>query len=102
MRRTLAAGVVGLLLLARTAAAQTTTPEPVSPATPPLQGEGVAAAQASVQTSYLLALYMMALANAGTPPSPADIDEATRQYLTNGAAATGVPSSGPRAAYFTN
>jgi hypothetical protein len=100
MRRTLAAVMLGLLLLARTAAAQTTTSEPVPPSLPTPQG--VAAGQASVQTSYLLALYMMALASAGAPPSPADINEATRQYLTNGAAATGVPSSGPAATYFRN
>jgi len=60
------------------------------------------ASQASFETSYLLALYMAQLAASGTPPSQADIDEATRQYLTNGAAVTGVPSSGPRAAYFQN
>ncbi len=45
---------------------------------------------------------MAALASAGMPPSPSDIDEATRQYLTNGAAVTGVPNQGPAAAYFQN
>jgi hypothetical protein len=60
------------------------------------------AAQASFDTSYLLGVYMTQLAVAGAPPTQAEIDEATRQYFTNGAAATGVPSSGPGAAYFTN
>lgn len=60
------------------------------------------ATQASFDTGYLLAVYMAQLASAGTPPSPADIDEATRLYLTNGAAVTGVPTRGPGAAYFQN
>jgi hypothetical protein len=60
------------------------------------------AAQASFDTSYLLALYMTQLAAAGAPPSQADIDEAARQYLTNGAAVTCVPSAGPGADYFRN
>jgi hypothetical protein len=58
------------------------------------------AAQASLSTSYLLALYMEQLAAAGTPPTQADIDAAAHAYFTNGAAATGVPATGPGAAYF--
>jgi hypothetical protein len=57
-------------------------------------------ARASFDTSALLALYMAQLAAAGSAPSQADVDEAARQYFTNGAAVTGVPSSGPGAAYF--
>jgi hypothetical protein len=87
-----------ILLLAPEASAQTAAAQP--PRTVPIQAE--VAAQASFETSYLLALYMTQLANAGTPPSQADIDEAVRQYLTNGAAVTGVPASGPAAAYFRN
>ena len=60
------------------------------------------AAQASFDTSYLLALYMTQLATAGAAPSRADIDEAARRYFTNGATVTSVPSSGPGAAYFQN
>jgi hypothetical protein len=68
--------------------------------TAPVQAE--IAAQASFDTGYLLALYMRQLAAAGMPPRQADIDEATQQYFTNGAAATNVPASGPGAAYFHN
>ena len=56
-------------------------------------------AQATFDTGYALALYMERLAAAGSAPTQADIDEAARVYFTNGAAATGVPTSGPRAAY---
>jgi hypothetical protein len=95
MQRLLAA-VALVLLLARPALAQAPPP---SPPLPPAAGVNV---QASVEASYLLASYMAALANAGLPLSQSDIDEATRQYLTNGAAATGVPTRGPAAAYFQN
>jgi hypothetical protein len=67
---------------------------------PPLQAQ--TAVQASFDTSYLLALYMTQLAAAGVAPTQTDIDEAARQYFTNGAAVTSVPTSGPGAAYFTN
>jgi hypothetical protein len=100
MRRFLAA-LVAVLLLAPQASAQTAaTPHPAPLPPPPAIAAQVGAA--SVETSYLLALYMAELANAGTPPSQSDIDEATRQYLTNGAAVTGVPGSGPASAYFQN
>jgi hypothetical protein len=96
--RTLLA-IVLVLILAPEASAQPVAAE--QPArTVPIQAE--IAAQASFDTSYLLALYMMQLAAAGAPPSQADIDEAVRQYLTRGAAVTGVPSAGPGAAYFRN
>src|ERR1019366_9466210 len=85
-------------LLAPLAFAQTAAGQAVR--TVPTQPE--IAAQATFDTGYLLALYMAQLAAAGTPPSQADIDEATRQYLTNGAAVTSVPTSGPGAAYFHN
>jgi hypothetical protein len=97
MRRALAASVL-VTLLAPLAFAQTATGQPVR--TVPTQPE--IAAQATFDTGYLLAFYMMQLAAAGAPPSQADIDEATRQYLTNGAAVTSVPTSGPGAAYFHN
>jgi hypothetical protein len=87
-----------ILLLAPEASAQTGAAQPLR--TVPTQPE--IGAPASFETSYLLALYMTQLAIAGTPPSQADIDKATRQYLTNGAAVTGVPASGPGAAYFQN
>ncbi|HXN34131.1 MAG TPA: hypothetical protein VN894_19845 [Polyangiaceae bacterium] len=60
------------------------------------------AGQVTFDTSYLLARYMTELALAGSAPSQADIDEAARQYFTNGAAVTGVPISGPGADYFRN
>jgi hypothetical protein len=87
-----------VFLLAPEASAQMLPGQPVR--TVPTQPE--IAAQATFDTSYLLALYMAQLANAGTPPSQADIDEAARQYFTNGAAAVSVPTSGPGAAYFRN
>jgi hypothetical protein len=95
MRRALAAIAV-LLLLAPQASAQ------VGPAARTLPTPGEIAAQASFDTSALLAAYMAQLAVAGNPPTQADIDEATRQYFTNGAAVTSVPSSGPGAEYFRN
>lgn len=98
MRRTLSA-IVLVLLLAPDASAQPVAAGQLAP-TVPMQVE--IAAQASFDTSYLLALYMTQLAAAGAPPSQSDIDEAARQYLTNGAAVTGVPSTGPGAEYFRN
>ncbi len=97
MRR-LSAAVVLVLLLSRPASAQAppARPPPISPAAVELN------AQSSIDAAYLLAQYMAYLASAGMPPSPSDIDEATRQYLTNGAAVTGVPTQGPAAAYFQN
>ncbi len=84
------AAVFGLLLLqAPMASAQTAAPPPY---------RHVAASEAS----YLLASYMAQLASAGTPPSQADIEQATQQYFTNGAAVYGVPASGPASAYFQN
>ena len=96
MRRLLAALVL-VLLLAPEAWAQTGGEHE---RTLPTQAE--IAAQASLPTSYLLSLYMMQLASAGTPPSQSDIDDATRQYFTNGAAMTSVPTGGPGADYFRN
>jgi hypothetical protein len=87
-----------VVLFAREASAQVGVGHTAQMA--PIQAE--IAAQATVDTSYLLALYMTQLAAAGAAPTQADIDEATRQYFTNGAAATGVPTSGPGAEYFTN
>lgn len=98
MRR-LTAAVVLVLLSTRPAWAQappTRPPPPVPPAAVELN------AQSSIDAAYLLAQYMAALASAGMPPSPSDIDEATRQYLTNGAAVTSAPTQGPGAAYFHN
>ena len=97
MPRALAA-ILLVLLLAPEASAQVTSGQTAGMA--PVQAE--VAAQASFDTSYLLALYMAKLAAAGKAPSQADVDEAARQYFTNGAAATSVPSSGPNAAYFQN
>jgi hypothetical protein len=97
MRRALAA-IVLVLLLAPEASAQVSAGQPARIV--PVQAE--IAAQATFDTSYLLALYMTQLAAAGTAPSQTDIDEAARQYFTNGAAMTSVPSSGPGAAYFQN
>jgi hypothetical protein len=96
MYRTISAIVLVLLLAPDASAQPAAAGQPAR--TAPMQAE--IAAQASFDTSYLLALYMTQLAASGAPPSQADIDEATRQYLTQGAAVTGVPSSGPGAAYF--
>jgi len=98
MRRALSA-IVLVLLLAPDAWAQPIAAGQLA-RTVPTQAE--IAAQASFDTSYLLALYMTELAAAGAPPSQSDIDEAARQYLTNGAAVGGVPSTGPGAEYFRN
>jgi hypothetical protein len=97
MRRLLAALVL-VLLLAPEASAQTDGEHELR--NRPTQAE--IAAQASFPASYLLTLYMMQLASAGSPPSQSDIDEATRQYLTNGAAVTSVPNGGPGSDYFRN
>jgi hypothetical protein len=97
MRRVLAAVVV-VLLLAPGARAQIAAGPAVR--TVPIPAE--VAAQATFDTSYLLAGYMAQLAAAGTPPTQADIDEATQQYFTNGAALATVPSSGPGSDYFRN
>jgi hypothetical protein len=88
-----------VLVLAPDASAQ---PVVAGPSARMVPMDAEIAAQASFDTSYLLALYMTQLAAAGAPPSQADIDEAARQYLTNGAAVAGVPSSGPGAEYFRN
>jgi hypothetical protein len=101
MRRHLAPTLLVLLLAPQALAQTTAPPQPPRPPTPAAI-EAQVGAQASFEASYLLVLYMAALANAGNPPSPADVDEATRQYFTNGAAVTGVPASGPGAAYFQN
>jgi hypothetical protein len=97
MRRLLAAMVL-LLLLAPKAWAQGYMRQPVQPA--PTRGQN--ATQASYDTATLLALYMSQLANSGRAPEQSDIDEAARQYFTNGAAVSTVPTSGPGAAYFQN
>jgi hypothetical protein len=94
MGRILAALLL-VMLLAPDASAQVSSGGPTG-------GPLEVATQASFDTGYLLAAYMAQLASAGTPPSQADIDEAARLYLTNGAAVTGVPGSGPGAAYFQN
>jgi hypothetical protein len=97
MRRLLPAMAVLLLLAPRASAQMASPPQP-----PPVPAPAAIGARGAVETSYLLAAYMTALANAGRAPTPSDIDEATRQYLTNGAAVTGVPSNGPVASYFQN
>lgn len=94
MRRVIAAIAVCLALTVAPGASA----QPARAAPTPAEIAG----QATFGTSALLARYMAQLAAAGTPPSQADIDEATRQYLTNGAAVTSVPNSGPGAAYFHN
>ena len=97
MRRPLAA-IALFLLLAPQASAQVGGGQAARTLPTPAE----IAARASLDTSALLAAYMARLAAAGNAPSQADIDEATRQYFTNGAAATSVPSSGPGAEYFRN
>lgn len=87
-----------VLLLGREAGAQGIT----SQASRLASSQAEVAAQSTFDTSYLLAHYMTELAASGRVLSQADIDEASRQYFTNGAEATGVPTSGPRAAYFKN
>ena len=96
--RSLFAAVVLVVVLAPEAAAQMSYGQTARTAPVPPE----VAAQATFDTSYLLALYMTQLAAAGSPPSPADIDKAARQYFTNGAAVVGVPTTGPGAAYFRN
>jgi hypothetical protein len=96
MGRILAALLLGMvMLLAPVVSAQVSSGAPAA-------AHLEIGTQASFDTGYLLSLYMAQLAAAGTPPTPADIDEAARLYLTNGAAVTGVPNSGPRATYFQN
>jgi hypothetical protein len=97
MRRILSVALV--LLLAPDASAQSVAAEQPG-RTVPTHAE--IAAQASFDTGYLLGLCMTQLAAAGAPPSQADIDQAAGQYFTNGAAVTGVPSTGPGAEYFRN
>ncbi len=87
-----------VLFLASQASAQVISGPPSRMAPPP----GDMVAQTTFDTSYLLARYMTELAAAGVAPTQADIDEAARQYFTNGAEVTGVPGSGPGAAYFRN
>jgi hypothetical protein len=99
MRRILAAMAFVLLLAPADAFAQGYLRQPVS--TSPA-GQNAIAEQAGVDTAALLTLYMRQLASTGQPPSQSDIDEATRQYFTNGAAVSTVPTSGPGAAYFQN
>jgi hypothetical protein len=97
MRRILAAMVLVLLLAPRAWAQGYLRPQVQSaPAPAPIAG------QASYDNAALLALYMSQLASAGRAPNQNDIDEAARQYLTNGAAVSTVPTSGPGAAYFQN
>jgi hypothetical protein len=96
--RPTAAVLLFVLLLAPVASAQGTGASQARTVPTPVE----VAAQASLDTGSLLAVYMGQLAAAGTPPSQADIDQAARLYFTNGAAVTSVPTTGPRAAYFTN
>jgi len=87
-----------VLVLAPDASAQGLAGQPPRFANP----QGELGAQTTFDSAYLLARYMTELAAAGAAPSQADIDEAARQYFTNGAEAMGVPSRGPGAAYFQN
>ena len=97
MRGAIAAGALGLVVCSGQASAQVANqPEPVAP-----PADGISP-QASYNVPLLLASYMSRLAAAGAPVSQEDIEEAAHQYMTNGAAATSVPTSGPAAAYFTN
>ena len=100
MRRLLAAMVLVLLLaaLAPKAGAQGYLRQQVQPAITPAQ----TAAQATYDNATMLALYMSQLASSGRAPNQSDINEAARQYFTNGAAVSTVPTSGPGAAYFQN
>ncbi|HEX3346022.1 MAG TPA: hypothetical protein VHS09_15670, partial [Polyangiaceae bacterium] len=99
MRRILAAMVAALLLATVDASAQPyLRQQPPSPQATPNQ----IAAQSGVDSAALLLLYMRQLASTGQPVSQTDIDEAARQYFTNGAAVSTVPTSGPGAAYFQN
>ena len=97
MRR-LAAMVLVLLFAPRASAQQRTLQPQVQPA----PAATLTPAQAGYDTATLLALYMGQLANSGKAPSQSDISEAARQYFTNGAAVSTVPTSGPGAAYFQN
>jgi hypothetical protein len=97
MRRLIAATVL-ILVLSPKAWAQGYARPPAAP--PPIPGQ--TATPASYDTAALLAVYMSQLASSGRAPNQSDIDEATRQYFTNGAAASTVPTSGPGAAYFQN
>ncbi len=99
MRRILAAMAFALLLAPADAFAQGYLRPPASG--PPAPQNAVAN-QAGVDTAALLTLYMRQLASTGQAPSQSDIDEATRQYFTNGAAVSTVPTSGPGATYFQN
>jgi hypothetical protein len=61
-----------------------------------------AAQQLGVEVDYLMMLYAMQAMASGPPVPPAQADAMVRQYLTNGAQAMAVPTSGPAAAYFDN
>jgi hypothetical protein len=98
MRRLLAAMVL-VLLFAPRAWAQ---PRYLQPQAQPAPAGTLTQAQAGYDTATLLALYMSQLASSGRAPSQSDISEAARQYFTNGAAVSTVPTSGPGAAYFQN
>ena len=99
MRRILPAIAFVLLLAPAGAFAQGYLRQPASG---PPTAQNAVANQAGVDTAALLTLYMRQLASTGQPPSQSDIDEATRQYFTNGAAVSTVPTSGPGATYFQN
>jgi hypothetical protein len=100
MRRFLVAMALVLVLapLAPKAWAQGYLRQQVQPAMTP----GQTAAQATYDNATMLALYMSQLASSGRAPNQSDINEAARQYFTNGAAVSTVPTSGPGAAYFQN
>ena len=100
MRRFLVAMVLLLVLapLAPKAWAQGYLRQQVQPAMTP----GQTSAQATYDNATMLALYMSQLASSGRAPNQSDINEAARQYFTNGAAVSTVPTSGPGAAYFQN
>jgi len=98
--RCILAAMAFVLLLAPADASAQGYPRPLASRSPGAQN-GIAE-QAGVDTAALITLYMRQLASTGQPPSQSDIDEATRQYFTNGAAVSAVPTSGPGAAYFQN
>jgi len=94
---------LGFALVASSAAAQEpeATGATASPSTPTVSaGAAANAAQSAAYLQYMQYLTMMRYSAAGgaTPVTP----QAYEQWMTNGAAATTVPTSGPGAAYYTN
>jgi hypothetical protein len=72
-------------------------------AVPSPAAAGVAAQEIAGQAYYLslLELYGVQSSAAAPPATRTQIAQAMNEYFTNGAKATGVPTSGPAAAYFT-